>query len=110
MLVLRPMVVRLTAAPARLEGPGADALALAATGGAGHGGPAALLSGAPGGVLGALAGPGQQALLEDESMINIESVHGAIRASAIRRVADLIDRHPEETLAIMRGWMVPETQ
>ncbi len=41
-------------------------------------------------------------------MVNIESIHGAIRASAIRKVADLIERHPDETLAIMRGWMVQE--
>ncbi len=41
-------------------------------------------------------------------MITIGSIDGAVRASSIRRVADMVDKHPEESLAIMRGWMQGE--
>ena len=47
-------------------------------------------------------------LLEDESMVNLAQIEGQIRASSLRRVTDLVDKHPDETLAIVRGWMVQE--
>ena len=64
----------------------------------------------------ALAGPGsppllpngQPALLEDESMVNIAQIEGEMRASSLRRITDLVDKHPEETLSILRGWMMQE--
>jgi len=104
LLVLRPMVLRLTTLA-----PGAGMLALP-----------------PGGMAGALAGPGGAALpaadaaallrgpgpavplLEDESMVNIAQIEGQMRASSLRRITELVEKHPEETLSIMRGWMVQE--
>jgi flagellar M-ring protein FliF len=64
----------------------------------------------------ALAAPTPQAfamaapppLLEDESMVNIAQIEGQMRVSSLRRIAALADKHPEETLAIVRGWMVQE--
>jgi flagellar M-ring protein FliF len=47
-------------------------------------------------------------LIEDESMANIAQVEGQMRASSLRRIGELVDKHPEETLSIMRGWMVQE--
>lgn len=48
------------------------------------------------------------AMLEDASMANIVNVEGKLMTSSIRRVADLIDKHPEESLSIMRSWMHQE--
>ncbi len=45
---------------------------------------------------------------EDESMINIVNIEGQLRASSVRRIADLIDKHPDESLSIMRTWMHQE--
>jgi flagellar M-ring protein FliF len=102
LLVLRPMVLRITSvAPSMLAGGGS---ALAALGG-GHGVPA-LTGAAP---QAALAAPAQlPALLEDESMVNIAQIEGQMRASSLRRIGELVEKHPDETLAIMRGWMVQE--
>jgi flagellar M-ring protein FliF len=81
-------------------------------------------AGAGGSVLAALAGPmgavlpgplaqamaagAPPPLLEDESMVNISQIEGQMRASSLRRIGALVEKHPEETLSIMRGWMVQE--
>ena len=97
LLVLRPMVLRLTMAPPT---------ALAATDG-----PAAL----PPAAGGMLPAPDQQpasaaaiGLLADESMVNIAHIEGQLRASSIRRIAELADKHPDETLSIVRNWIAQE--
>jgi flagellar M-ring protein FliF len=48
-------------------------------------------------------------LLEDESMVKIAQIEGQMRASSLRRITELVEKHPEETLAIVRGWMVQES-
>ena len=62
--------------------------------------------------LGALPAPGAgvAALLEDERMVSLNNIEGQIRASAIRKVVDMVDKHPQETLTIMRGWMMQEAE
>ena len=59
----------------------------------------------------ALAAPGSVAALNAEGgdiMMDIANVEGQLRASSIRRTAELVDRFPNETLAILRGWMTEE--
>ncbi len=95
LLVLRPMMLRLTTNPAAaIEAPGGGALSP----------PGAARLAVPGDQL-ALAGPPGDG---DESMVRIGSIDGAVRASSLRHVAELVDKHPEESLAVMRGWMVKE--
>jgi flagellar M-ring protein FliF len=58
----------------------------------------------------ALAAPmAAPALLEDESMVNLAQIEGQMRASSLRRISELVEKHPDETLAIVRGWMVQES-
>ncbi len=95
LFVLRPLAVRLVKplAPAGMP----DALA-------GPGG-AAALSGA---AADALPAPGAAALLGadgEDAMVDVASVEGQLRASAIRRITELVERYPEETLGIVRTWM-----
>ena len=99
LLVLRPMVLRITAAPAQIESAAAPGTSLALNSQA-----AAAMGGASA-VMGTQDNAG---LLEDESMINIGNIEGAINASSIRKVAEMMTAHPEESLAIMRGWMQQE--
>ncbi|HVC59134.1 MAG TPA: flagellar basal-body MS-ring/collar protein FliF [Acetobacteraceae bacterium] len=104
LFVLRPMVTRLTAlglggGMASLPSPGGAQVALAGPAGA------ALLAGGPG-AQALRAGLSATPLLEDESMVNLAQIEGQIRASSIRRVTELVDKHPDETLSIVRGWMV----
>jgi flagellar M-ring protein FliF len=95
LLVLRPMVLRITSVtPAGLGSAGVLASV---------GGPAAL----PAPSAQAIAA-GAPPLLEDESMVNIAQIEGQMRASSLRRIGELVEKHPEETLSIVRGWMVQE--
>jgi flagellar M-ring protein FliF len=50
-----------------------------------------------------------QRLLEDESMVNIAQIEGQMRASSLRRISEIVEKHPDETLSIVRGWMVQES-
>ncbi len=96
--VVRPMVGRLTDPPAAAL-PGTAVAALEA-------GTA---------MRPALAGPAGAAtanvpaLIEDESMISLANIDGRLRAASIRQVVDLVGRHPEESLTIVRGWLAKET-
>ena len=100
--VVRPMVSRLTETPV---------LPAPATAGAAAGS-AALESSSP--ARPALAGPAgstgtDPALIEDDSMISLANIEGQLRAASIRKVVDLVGRHPEESLTIVRGWLAKET-
>ena len=112
LMVLRPMVLRLIA-PA----PGVLALPGLTGAGASSGGGATPLEGTAAGALLATrnAAPGElpfvggvAGMLEDESMVHVENVEGQLRASSVRRLAELIDKHPEESLSIVRSWMLQE--
>jgi len=41
-------------------------------------------------------------------MINLANVEGQMRASTIRKIGELVDKHPEESLAIVRNWISQE--
>ena len=75
-------------------------------------------SGAPAGVA-ALAGPldpSAAALAppdeepEDllDAMIDINRVEGRVRASSLKKIGEIVDKHPEEAVAIVRNWMYQE--
>jgi flagellar M-ring protein FliF len=62
---------------------------------------AALSSAAP-----RITGPAEPPAVEAaERLISVNNVEGQLRASSIRRVADLVSRHPDESLSIVRAWM-----
>ena len=105
LLVLRPMVARLTA----LAPGGVGALALERLGGEGAaaGSGAIPAIGGPAGMA-ALPAPGGDARNEDENMVSLGNIEGQMRASSLRRLSDIVSKHPDETLTIMRGWMAQE--
>lgn len=85
------------------------------------------LSAAPGALssesaLAQLTGPGATADMaqlldaeddEEESlldqMIDINQVEGRVRASSLKKIGEIVDKHPEEAVAIIRNWMYQET-
>lgn len=101
LFVVRPMALRITG-PA---GGGSDASALLA-GGMADGTMARGLA-APGGMT-AAAVPGGVPMLTDDSMVELANIEGQMRASSIRKLAELVEKHPDESLSIMRGWMTQE--
>lgn len=106
LLVVRPLVGRM------VEGGGGNANAgvgrLADRSGAGAGGQAAL------------AGPGldgeehlqpssSEVVAEEiDQMIDLNKVEGRVRASSVRKIGEIVDKHPDEAVAIIRNWLYQE--
>ena len=102
LLVVRPVLTRLfEALPAAGAALGPEAVA-----------------GPPGAGMAALAGPLDTAAAlappeeepEDllDAMIDINRVEGRVRASSLKKIGEIVDKHPEEAVAIVRNWMYQE--
>jgi flagellar M-ring protein FliF len=104
LLVVRPLLMRVlensTAAgghnrlPGQPAGPGMQALP------------------APAGLGSALPAPGGTAMSAaaaerdaQDAMIDIGQVEGRVAASSIRKIGEIVEKHPEEAVAIIRSWM-----
>ena len=120
LLVLRPMITRLTTLPGQMALAGGGSLALLGAGDGAGGAAIAASAGSamaalalPGGAGGgaaapALAGPGGAAaipLLEDDTLVQVAQFEGQMRASSLRRISALVERHPEEALGVVRTWL-----
>ena len=56
----------------------------------------------------ALTAPAQTEDEEEDEGIDLARVEGRVKASSLRKIGDIVDRHPDETLAIVRNWMYQE--
>ena len=45
---------------------------------------------------------------ELESMIDMSSVEGKVKASSVQKISDLVTNHPNETVSVIRQWMSQE--
>ncbi len=43
------------------------------------------------------------------SAINIDRVDGRVRESSVKKIGEIVDKHPEESISIIRNWMYQET-
>jgi flagellar M-ring protein FliF len=43
-----------------------------------------------------------------EELIDIDRVEGRVRASSVKKVGEIVEKHPEEALSIIRAWMYQE--
>jgi flagellar M-ring protein FliF len=60
----------------------------------------------PGGVpMPAGAGEDEEDL---DELIDIDKVEGRVKASSLRKISDIVEKHPEEALAIIRTWLYQE--
>ena len=91
--VLRPLVAGMIGG----QGSGARGPPLLAGGGASGGGAAAL--GPP--VAGALPAPAGGG----DSSIDIARINGQVNTSSVKRVAEVIEQHPDESAQILRTWL-----
>jgi flagellar M-ring protein FliF len=48
---------------------------------------------------------GRQSGADDDDTVTMSNIQGQMRASSIRKVTTLVDRHPDTTLGIIRAWM-----
>ncbi len=97
LLVVRPMIRRLTTPVA----PVAGGAALPAPGTPG----APQLTHAPGEAQPQPQPAGSPLQPKRESMIDISQIDGQVRESSIRKVGDVVQAHPEEAMAILRTWL-----
>ena len=113
LLVVRPLINRMldsasaaaAAAPAArmLGGPRAQAALPAPAGGASGGGQAS--AGARGGGnLQISAGS------DGNDMIDIGQVEGRVAGSSVKKVTEIVEKHPEEAAAIVRSWMYQDSR
>ena len=98
--VVRPTMLRLTSPAPGLDPPTG---VLLADGSAPQ--TALALAGPRGAGVPALAGPAGEPA---EAMINLANIEGQMRASTIRKIGELVDKHPEESLVIVRNWISQE--
>ena len=69
------------------------------------------------GVAHALTGPGGapipgEGMPEEEQfeeLIDIDRVEGRVKASSVKKVGEIVEKHPDEALSILRNWMYQET-
>lgn len=106
LLVVRPLLNRILES-ANTAGAGNSESSNALTGGS-----MAQLAG-PNGSGGALS----QGLLESEGednaleqMIDIGKVEGRVKASSLRKIGEIVEKHPEESVGILRNWIYQETR
>lgn len=45
---------------------------------------------------------------EDDVMVDVQNVDGRVRASSLKKIGEIIDKHPEEAVTILRSWMYEE--
>jgi flagellar M-ring protein FliF len=42
---------------------------------------------------------------QEQPLINVDQIEGMVKDSPIKKIAELVDRHPEEAVSIIRAWM-----
>ena len=87
--VLRPLIGGLMRGGASAEGPAALAPGVQ---------PPALPSPSGGGA-------GAAAIPEVESSIDLAQIEGRVRASSVKKMAEVVTQHPDESAQIIRGWI-----
>ncbi len=62
----------------------------------------------------ALEGPDAENMLggedgeEEDSLIDIQGVDGKVKSSSVRKVEEIIENYPTETVSVIRSWMTQE--
>lgn len=103
LLVLRPLVNRLFAMQVAQPNQAAGDVVVGPQGQPMLAGP----DGAPVGDAEQAALPGVEGAADEDpdSMIDLSKVEGRVKASSVKKMGEIIDKHPDEALSILRGWM-----
>ena len=52
-----------------------------------------------------MEGAGGGAVEEMDELIDIDRIEGLVKASSVRRVGEIVEKHPDEALALLRTWL-----
>lgn len=44
----------------------------------------------------------------DEAMVDMKSIEGKVKASSVKKIEDIIENYPKETVSVIRNWMSEE--
>ncbi len=116
LMVVRPLLGRLLEVDEEGAAEGAPGMLPAGGGQAALAGPdgsgAPRLAGDPSAVVATRVGedgvPEKNVAHEIDQMIDLNQVTGRVRASSVKKIAEIIEKHPEEAVAIIRGWLHAE--
>ncbi len=50
-------------------------------------------------------GMGSDIADEADSLIDVANVKGGMKSSSMRKVSEIVDKYPEETMGVIRGWL-----
>jgi flagellar M-ring protein FliF len=103
LLVVRPLISRAFEKAESVEEEDMDRLLSDQSGGL------AALAAPTGALAQDLALEAAQADEDLEQMIDINRVEGRVRASSLRKVGEIVEKHPEEAVSILRNWLYQET-
>jgi flagellar M-ring protein FliF len=106
LLVVRPLLNRVLESATALSNAAQENSAAMVGGG---GGVAQLASPNFGGSGGFLGGEAEESDAL-EQMINVGRVEGRVKASSLRKITDIVEKHPEESVAILRNWIYQENR
>lgn len=114
LMVVRPLLRRVLSTENMVAANGAPLALAGATAGGVEGEQALLPAGAQAQLAGTTASGGalpagaEQVGNPIESMIDIAKIEGQVRESSLKKVAEIIGNHPDETMAILRSWLHEE--
>ncbi len=91
--VLRPLLKS-------ASGGGAGQMQLAGAGGAPVTSLQTTIMGGAGGVMPQIAGPSDM-----DQRLDIARIEGQVKASSVKKVADFVEKHPDESTSILRSWV-----
>ena len=46
---------------------------------------------------------------EEDSLINIQGIEGKVKASTVKKVEEIVESYPTETVSVVRSWMTQES-
>ena len=100
LLVVAVLLILFVVRPMLKPGSGLASFAMAGGGGGSVGVTSLSLDQAGGGGSLALAGPSDL-----DNRIDIAKIEGQVKASSIKRVSEFVEKHPDESVAILRTWL-----
>jgi flagellar M-ring protein FliF len=53
--------------------------------------------------------PGGEVPSDADAMIDINRVEGRVKASSMKKIGEIVEKHPEEAVSIVRSWMYQES-
>lgn len=71
--------------------------------------PRPALAGPEGAMVASGSSDGEIVAEEIEQMIDLNKVEGRVRASSVKKIGEIVEKHPDEAVAIVRSWLYQET-